>query len=451
MRTTLMIVVVLAVLTGAVVIANVFRDPKAYGVDWKLQFPKGAKQVTLQKPSRSTVIQTITAPGTIELVEQADIAPQIMGQVTQVAVQKGQRVKKGDLLLELDDSDARARLKSIEARIERLRSAIKVAEADLTKATRDSSGFTRLAARGFSTPTEVADAETMVAKMKASLAMSRHDLAESLATKQTSLKELERTRIVAPISGDVIDHDVEVGEVVIAGTTNLPGSTLMTIGDVNRKRVRANVDESDVALVKASQRALIFLQSDLKNSLTGHVELVAPSGEKEGEIVTFETLVGIDGNQPTLRPGMTATLEIEVKRSENALCLPVQAVVHRRLKALPDAARFRDWAKRQKPGPGETEDDVRARYVPVVFLQRDGKAFAQPVETGISDQERVEILQGVQPDDDVITGPFRTLDELKDGDPVELLKPSRAADDSEADGNADDGKADDGSQQGSGS
>lgn len=421
MRRSLLITLVIGILAAVLFIANVARDPEAYGVDWKIKMPVATKKVEFGKPTFSTIVQTITAPGTIELVEQADIAPEIMGQVTKIHVERGDRVKKGELLLELDDSDARAMLDSVDARIERLKKAIDVSEADLEKAIRDSQAFQSLVDKGFSTPTEVADAQTTLSKMTASLAMSRFDLKEAQASRNANLEVMKNTKIASPIDGMVIEMDVEVGEVVIAGTTNLPGSVLLTIGDINLKQVRADVDETDVALVKEGQKTQIFLQSDQENSLSGQVELVAPTGNKVGEIVSFETLVGIDGEQPQLRPGMTATLEIEVKRRENVLCVPVQAVVNRRLKDLPDTQPFRDWADRQKRGPGETEDDVRSRFVPVVFVRKDGLANARPVETGISDKDRIEILEGLGEDDEIIVGPFRALDELKDGMKVELL------------------------------
>ncbi|MDP6448010.1 MAG: hypothetical protein QF805_29725, partial [Pirellulaceae bacterium] len=123
--------------------------------------------------------------------------------------------------------------------------------------------------------------------------------------------------------------------------------------------------------------------------------------------------------QPSLRPGMTSTLEIEVRQSTDTLTLPVQAVVNRRLKELPDTQIFRDWAKQQKRAPGESQRDIESRYVPIIFVNENGVAQARPVEVGISDQDQVEIAKGLQPNEEVVAGPFRALDELKDGDPLE--------------------------------
>jgi HlyD family secretion protein len=121
---------------------------------------------------------------------------------------------------------------------------------------------------------------------------------------------------------------------------------------------------------------------------------------------------------------MTATVEIEVKRAPDVLGVPVQAVVHRRRKDLPDTQAIREWSRRHAHSPGEKAKDEEALYVKIVFVVENGTAHARPVETGISDERRVEILSGLEAEDRVIVGPFRALDELKDGHPVTPGKPT---------------------------
>lgn len=420
MRRIIVIVAILAVIGTGVALINLRRNADAVGVDWRIKKRLPTKIVEIEKPKRVEIVQTVTAPGTIELIEEAKIASQIMGQVEKVEVRKGDRVTKGDLLVKLDDEDAQARLDSTSARIDRLKAAIELSNADLAKALRDSKGYQQLSERGFSTPTEVRDGETTVAKMKAAVEMGEHELKESDALRRSSEQELERTEIRAPIDGTVIDLDVEVGEVVIAGTTNLPGTVLMTIGDMNRMRVRADVDETDVGLIQSGQAVKIYLQADQDDPVPGKVDLISPKGTKLNEVVSFETLIDVEGKYQTLRPEMTATVEIEVKRADNAMSVPAQAVVHRRVKDLPDTPLFRDWVALQPKTPGEKGKDESVRYVKVVFLMGNSTALARPVKTGINDSERIEILAGIEPDARVIVGPFRALDEMEDGQPVKL-------------------------------
>jgi HlyD family secretion protein len=389
-------------------------------LDWDILKPP-PREVELDTPRRGRIVQTITAPGEVELVEEAKIASQIVGRVIAVEVKDGQRVKAGDILVRLDELPARARLDSSLARIEALRAAISRAEADRDKAQRDLARISQLADRQVVTPTELADARSAMSKAVAAASQARNELMEAEAMLRASQQDLDYATIRAPIDGAIAALDVEVGEVVIAGTTNLPGTVLMTVGDPSRLRVRADVDETDVPLVRPDQTARIYLLADSTHPVPGVVEQVAPKGEKTGEVVTFETLVRVEAKDTALRAAMTATVEIEVKSADSVLGVPVQAVVHRRRKDLPDSPAIRQWAEQHAvSAPNEKARDAEARYIKIVFVNEGGIARARPVETGISDEQRIEILAGLKESDSVIVGPFRALDELKDGDAVVL-------------------------------
>ena len=413
----------LVALVASLAAANLRRDSGAVALDWRIARPS-PREVVAEPPARGPIVQTITAPGTVEPVEEAEIASQIVGRVVAVNVKDGDAVKKGAVLVKIDDTEPRARLDSARARMERARAGIDQAQAELDKAARDVGRFGKLAGRGASTATELADARSLQAKDVAMLAMSKHDLAESEAMLRTSRQALDWTEIRAPIDGVVSGLKVEVGEVVIAGTTNLPGTVLMTVADLGRMQVRADVDESDVPLARPGQPARVYLQADGRDAIPGVVDRVSPKGKKSAEVVSFETLVRVGSERSNLRSGMTATVEVEVRRVPDALGVPVQAVVHRRRKDLPDTAAVRNWAERNAHSPGEKARDAEARYIKVVFVVDRGVARARPVETGISDERRIEILDGLRPADRVIVGPFRALDELKDGNPVTPAKVS---------------------------
>lgn len=423
MRRAALLILGLAAVVVALTAANLRREPGSVELDWQLVKPPAA-EVVLEPPTRGVIVHTITAPGKVEAVEESEIASQLVGRVIEVTVKEGDTVKAGDLLLKLDTTDAKARLESALARIARLGSAIEQAEKDLEKANRDANQSNKLASRGFNTPTELADAKTAVAKSQAALMMSRHEMLESQSMRKTSEQELSRCEIRSPIDGVVSGMNVDAGEVVIAGTTNLPGSVLMTVSDLKKMRVRADVDETDVPLVKRGQPTQIFLQADPLKPVPGTVGMVAAKGKTKDEVVSFETLIAVaEGTQhAALRPGMTATVEIEVRRATDALGVPAQAVVHRRRKDLPDTPAVRAWAEKNARSPGEKSQEAELRYVKIVFIEENGVARARPVETGLSDERRVEILSGLKPDDRIIVGPFRALDELKDGFAVTPLK-----------------------------
>jgi HlyD family secretion protein len=428
----LVAIIGLSAIVAGLAAANLNHGSSRIDLDWRL-IREPAREVFAERPGRGPIVQTITAPGKIESVEEAEIASQVIGRVVEVNVKEGDHVKKGDVLVQLDQTEPRARLDSTLARIARLEAAIAQSESDLEKANRDVRQFSHLAGKGFSTPTELADARTALAKAQAALQMSRNDLSESVAMKRTSEEELQRTTIRAPIDGVVSNLNVDVGEIVIAGTTNLPGSVLLKVSDPLRMRVRAEVDETDVLLVRRGQPSHVFLQADPLRPILASVDRVAPQGKTTDEVVSFETLIQLDdpppsdaretdslGDRPALRPEMTATVEIEVRRATDALSVPAQAVVHRRRKDLPDTPAVRAWADRNARTPGEKAREAELRYIKIVFVLEGDVARARPVETGLSDERRVEILAGLEPEEQLIVGPFRVLDELKDGDRVIL-------------------------------
>ena len=421
MRRSLLSALTLIVIVGALAAANLRRDPNGVAIDWRImRLP--SREVIVEAPRTGEIVQTITAPGIVESIDEAQIASQLIGRVVEVPVKDGDLVKKGDVLVRIDDTDARARLESATARRLRLESAIDQSGEDLKKANRDEDQVRRLAGRGGSTPTELADARTGVAKARSSLDMSRREMIESESMIKTSQQELDRTNLRSPIDGVISGMNVDVGEIVIAGMTNLPGSVLMTVSNLSRMRVRADVDETDVPLVKPDQPANVYLQADLKRGVPGSVDRVAAKGTLKGEVTGFQTLIRVETNEDglTLRPGMTATVEVVVKRAPEALGVPVQAVIHRRRKDLPDNAAIRAWMEKTPKSPGEKAIETEARYIKIVFVVEGTTVQARPVETGLSDERRIEILSGLKPGERVVVGPFRALDELKDGDPIEI-------------------------------
>ena len=414
---TVLTVVVLGALVAGVAAANLHRPTTTEAVDWQL-VKKGAKDVNLASPTRRSIIQTITAPGVVEPLEVAQISSQVVGRVVAVPVKEGDSVKAGDLLLKLDDDDARVKLEAADARYNRLREAIAQVEADVKKAERDVVQFGRLAGQGYTTQAELADSRTLLAKAHAALRMSRLELAESEATRRSSQRDVERTEIRSPVSGIVSNLNVDVGEVVIAGTTNLAGTVLMNVSNLSGMRVRADVDETDIPFIHRGQPAQIYLQADQRAPIAGKVGRIAAIGTRTGDVVNYEVRIDVGHDSAALRVGMTATVEIEVSRVDDALGVPVQAVVHRQRKDLPDTAAVRDWCERNAHSPGERAREAKTRYVKIVFVDEGGVARARPVETGLSDERSVQILSGLEPDDRVIVGPFRTLDELRDGQPT---------------------------------
>lgn len=429
---------IVLVAVGLVVAGLVYANRRVGGIPQKLNWgfvPPAALQVETQKPSLRAITHTISAPGTIQPVVEVEISSQVVGRVVKLPVKEGDAVRKGDLLAQLDAADYEARVRSAEARVQRLKAAIRQVAADLEKAERDDRRYKNLIATDAASIDERENIATILSRLLAARDMAQQESIEAQGALDAAQEDLRRTSIVAPVDGIVAQILVEEGEVLIPGTMNLPGSVFMVISDMDRMEVKTQIDESDVVRVRPGQRAWIYLTTDDRTAIPGVVQRVTPKGVKTAEVTTFETRILVESADPRVRSGMTANVEIEVRRHENVLAIPIQAVRHRRRKDLP-AEVVKDRPSETAPAssaaspataPGASARTRRSRepeaeYLKVVFIMKDGKAQACLVRTDISDESHVEVTSGLDPDDPVIVGPYRVLDILKHGQVVEATR-----------------------------
>jgi HlyD family secretion protein len=204
----------------------------------------------------------------------------------------------------------------------------------------------------------------------------------------------------------------------------------MEISDPGTMVVRARVDENNVPLVQPGQKALVHFQNNARLTLTGTVKRISPKGTKansataavggsDSDVAIFETIIGLDSPPPQVRLGMNASVEILVEERDVGLSIPAQAVLHRREKDLPRDL-VEQLAAEAVRGPGVK--DPSRRYHQVVFVESDGKARFRLVKTGISDEGRVEVTDGLGEGERVVAGPYRAFDKLKHGKPVTEAK-----------------------------
>jgi HlyD family secretion protein len=384
-------------------------------------------EVETAPPEQKAIVRTVQAPGDVEAFAEVDISSEVVGKILEMPVEEGDCVQAGDLLCRLDDADYRARVLSREANVAKLKALIIQAEADVEKVERDWEQQQHLREVNATSRLELANCRTALVGARAILQMRQQELVEAEALLQSAREDLDRTVITAPLSGVVAQRFAKQGEVVVTGTMNNPGTRIMVISDLSKMQVRCRIDEADAPLVSPDQPARIYLQSDTRRSIPGQVYRVGTKGTKPlgRDVVTFETLVLITGLDPRVKPGMTANVEIEVARKEDALTVPVQAVVYRKRRDLP-AELVAEYDRRQAGQDSATRQNL-AEYLKLAFRVQDGRAHPVLVETGINDATRVEIVAGVALPDTVVTGPYRSLDQLKDGSAVKLKEKPPAA------------------------
>jgi len=379
-----------------------------------------ALTVNVAKPAKEEIIRLVQAPGDVEAVLEVEVSSEIVAKIEEMPVEEGDMVKKGDLLCRLNNKNLLAEVESGEARIAQLRAAIVQADADLEKAERDLARQVTLSETESTSDLELRDYKTLRDKMKAVREMRRQELVQAEAGLKRIHEDLEKTVIRAPLDGIISRLIAKLGQVVVTGTMNNPGTVIMTISDLSKMQVRARVDEVDIPLVQPGQKARVYLQSDQDKPVPAKVIRVASKGVKPTgrDVVTFEAVMEVLSNEERIKPGMTANVEIEVDKREDAITIPVESIVHRMRKDLPESA----VAEFDRLQAGvDLSDRVRqAQYIKVVYVMENDVAKVRVVDPGIADARRVEMRSGVGMEDTIITGPYRSLDQLKDGKKVAL-------------------------------
>ncbi|HVR07893.1 MAG TPA: efflux RND transporter periplasmic adaptor subunit, partial [Thermoanaerobaculia bacterium] len=236
---------------------------------------------------------------------------------------------------------------------------------------------------------------------------ARDLVSQDRANLERAETDLRKTIIYAPISGQVIALNAKEGEVVVSGTMNNAASVIGTIADMSEVLAEVDVDETEIVQVRLGQRAGLKVDALPNRVYHGRVTEVGSSGygrPAQPDVTFFKVKLLLDDSDRQLRSGMSVRAEIATQTDKGALVVPIQAVVER----APLAA-----------APGRDAEEVK-----VVFVAAGGKARQREVRTGISDETHVEVAAGLRSGDQVVTGPYRSLRDLKDGDPVRITTPA---------------------------
>lgn len=409
------------VVLGAVVLAALVGVSIAKNARGKVE------PVQMAKVHREDITSRVRAPGKIEPKTQVKISADIMGKITHLLVKEGDRVRAGQLMLQLQDTQyrsnweqVRAASASAEASLRQAESALKINESNYARA------------RSLHDQKLLSDAEWEQAQnahdsARMAAATAQEEQARTKAALAAAADNLSKTRFTAPFDGVVSALNVEQGEIVITGTMNNPGTEILTVSDLSRMLVRADVDETDVVDMKLGQKAKISVDAFPDTTFAGTVTEIGNTAKRsitstvEGQ-TNFEVKVVFDHNVPEVRPGMTADVEIETGTHEKTLTVPIQAVVVRTQRELDRAAhKAGERTERKKRDAVSADEDTVGRKdkeITGVFVVRNGAAAFVPVRTGLSSETMIEVFGDVKEGDSVVSGPYKALRELKPGGKV---------------------------------
>ncbi|MFG0331234.1 MAG: efflux RND transporter periplasmic adaptor subunit [Phycisphaerales bacterium] len=386
--------------------------------------------VRLEEPERGDLVERVQAPGQIEPKTNVEISARVSARIVELPFDEGDRVKANDLVVRLDSADLEARLKAARARRAAQDAGIRVAEARLEsqRAQIDSTRAALLEAElNFDRQTGLLESRDVsqsvvdsalaaVDQLKAQLAgqeaslnadtlnleVMRHNLEVADAEISQAEDELSYTTIRTPIDGIVTRLNGEVGEVVITGTMNNPGTVILEVADLNTMLLVAQVDEADIGALEVGQRAVIRINAYPDREFEGVVDFIALTNSTANDGSKYyrtEILIDTDGRR--IYSGLTADVEIETRRHEDILKVPSQAILARPVDDLPLEVR--------KNNP---DVDMTKTFATVVYRFLEGKASVTPVTISASDLTHTVVLTGLNDDDRVIIGPFKELEGL---------------------------------------
>jgi len=388
--------------------------------------------VTLGAIKTGDVVSLVSGPGAVNPEAIVDISAHLPGKITRLAVREGDRVEKGQLLLELDRTQYEATVQQAHASVEAQRSQVELARAQHDKAQLDLRRAEDLHRRGLSSDQDLDLARTTSRVQEANLRSTERSLDQTSAQLDRARDDLDKCRYTAPMNGVVSRLNVEEGEIAVTGTMNNAGTVLLSIADLSRMEVEAEIDETDVVDVRLGQKAHIKVDAFPDTTYAGTVTEIANTAETRNrgtseEVTNFRVKVVLEDNVEAVRPGMSSTVEIETGRANAVPRLPIQALVSRNIereqRALEKAQRRRGKGGREAAHAAAAdslgEDDeggpTKEKKVDGVYVLRDGRAVFIPIRCGLADDRFMELKSGVVAGDRIVTGPYQTLRTLESG------------------------------------
>jgi HlyD family secretion protein len=368
-------------------------------------------EVRLEALERGDLVRMVSAPGTIEPRTRVQISAQVSARIIALPFREGDDVKEGDVVVRLDADEYIAQLQSAQASLKGEEARLAGYRAELASARAE---FNRV--RGLFETKDVSKATMDVAeaaflRAQAAVQAGEHSIEIAQANIARAQKNLDLTTIRAPMDGTIIKRSAEVGEQVL-GTFNNAGSVIMEIADLDHMILKAKIDEVNIVPVRVGQPAKITINGYRDRTFSGTVELVGLKKEidRDGTGHFLTEIVIEHSREDALRSGLTANVDIQVQTFAAVLKAPSQAVVDRRVDELP-----KELVAGAGAGGSIDRNKVFAR---VVYTVNEGMAKAVPVSIGTSDLTHTVIISGLGEGEQIITGPYRVLVNLKDGQKV---------------------------------
>jgi HlyD family secretion protein len=421
---------------------------------------KGVVTVQTGKAQRQDLSSIVSASGEIKPKTYVNIGANAFGKITHLYVKEGDRVRKGQLLAQLENVQSAADVAATKASLEASRTDALAAEANLNTAKADlnrakadvermrldwdraeglykaeliaNAEYETRKANWQSAEAGLAQAEARVAQAKAQLDSAGRHVAQTDASLTRASDVLQKTIYAAPYNGMITNLPVREGETVVIGIQNAPGSTLMTLADMSVITAEVKVDETDIVNVRLGQPAEVTIDaipkkvfhatvSEIGNNAIVRSTGVATSQQASAsqEAKDFKVVVTLQDPPEDLRPGLSTTAKITTATRSNVVTIPIQALTIRREEDLEAASAEKGSVQAAAPQKDASKNKKESE-VQGVFVIRDKKAQFVPVQTGITGTTDIEVLSGLTQGDEIVTGSYKVLRTVKPGTSVKI-------------------------------
>jgi HlyD family secretion protein len=436
-RRTLVVVALAAVVVGAAGFAldRWFRREKPLSV-------------TAEAIKMRDLEAVVSATGKIQPKRSVNISADTVGRVVDLAVNEGDRVKKGQFLLQVDPRSLRTRVQSgaaslqaAQSALEQLRQSVETARIQLQQARQTFQRQQDLWSQQLATrealdkaENDVKGAESTLAEREKQATGQASRIAQERASLDSAQYDLSKVRIESPIDGIVTRRNIEEGEMVMIGTMNNAGTVLLTLADMSLIQAEIEVDETNIPNVALGQPARISIDALPDRTFAGHVTEIGNSpiqattaGATGTQATNFKVVVMLDETVPDVRPGFTCTADITTATRKGVVAVPIPAVAVREL--IYDAGGQIVKPPRQEgnrtpetvaPPPAELALGQTRKETEGVFVVRGDRAEFVAIKMGIAGERYFEVLSGLREGDQVITGPYNSVRGMADGDMVRL-------------------------------
>ncbi len=426
-------------------------------------FESGRNVVTVQtgKVQRADLATVVSASGEIKPKTYVNVGANAFGKITHLYVKEGDHVKKGQLLAQLENVQSSADVNANEASLQAARTdalaadaALKTSQADLLRAQADydrnkldweraqslfqdglisKSDFDSRKNAWATADAGLTQGQARVAQAKAQKDSAEGHITQAQATLTHYTDLLQKTTYPAPFDGVVTNLPVREGETVVIGIQNAQGSTLMTIADMSVITAEVKVDETDIVNVKLGQPAEVTIDAIPNRIFHGAVSeigdnaIVRSSGVSTSQQTTaseeakdFKVVVTLQDAPADLRPGLSTTAKITTATRANALSVPIQALTLRTKEQIEQQNNPPGSVHAAAPSKEAASKNKKKDEVQGVFVIRNKKATFVPITTGITGTSDMEVLDGLQEGDEVITGSYKVLRTLRPGSSVKI-------------------------------